>query len=148
VTYSYTICTPPDFVIDGNLVAVAKENKQDSIAKILSDKKPYTHMVKNKVKFGYNKLWCRTYGGPWGAFLEDREFCGFCGEAPHQFTLSLPGLSNNLVWVWWGTIADKPADAPAMNHPSLTNATTIDCNPTDPTNCGGNTGDTGPIMVK
>jgi hypothetical protein len=139
VVYPYTICTSPDFEINDRVMAIAREKHQDSIILLISEKHPVTHVVKDQKRFGYDKLFCRTVGGPWGAFLEDKEMCGFCGDGPHTFTLTLPGLSHNLGWVWFGTSEDWPNDAPHMNlgPSSISTTTTTDCNPSDHTNCGG-----------
>lgn len=149
VVYPYTICTPPDFVVNDEIMAMAKKEQQDSILVLLRDEKPYTHVITDDARFkGYNRLFCRTVGGPWGAFLEDREFCGFCGDGPHQFTLTIPGLSHNLAWTWVGQWEDKPEGAPDFNRDdqSLSGVVTQDCNLSDHTNCGGSTGPGGVIQ--
>lgn len=148
VIYPYTICTPPDFVVNTEMATMAAKTGQDSLVPILSDTTPITHQLTTKKFAGFQSLFCRTTGGPWGAFLIDEELCGGCGEGQHRFTLEIGGLPGAPSWVWYCTREDAPADAPSTQNMSLTNTTIRDCDPGDLTNCGGNppVGGEGPVI--
>lgn len=145
VTYPVTVCFPPDIIVNGSNAVFAKSAGGDSIHSLITSERPVTTMISKRSLFGYNRLFCKTYGGPWIAEITDEEQCdNSCGEGSHRFTLKILGVQETLVWTWWGSMAGRPQEVHFIGEPWIRNQATIDCNLSDLTNCTGTgTGDGG-----
>jgi len=138
VSYPITVCYPPDFPTQ-NIITMYKQGKEpDSLAAIIASKTPVSHQVNTRIG-AYNRLFCKTHGGPWYAEIVDQELCSSCGPGPHKFSMTILGVQQNLYWEWWGTLDGRPQEVVFFGDPWLRGQSVLDCDPTDPTNCSGAT---------
>jgi hypothetical protein len=141
VIYPVTVCFPPDWVLDGNASVFAKSAAPDSISSLINSATPITSMVSTTKLSNFNRLFCKTKGGPWIAEITDDEQCdNSCGEGSHFFTMKILGVQETLVWSWFGTMAGRPAEVVFAGEPWIRSQSPKDCDLSDLTNCTGNGG--------
>ena len=94
--------------------------------------------IASKRRFGdYDRLFCKTYSGPWFAEIVDEEMCdNSCGEGSHRFSMTILGIPEDLAWVWWDAMENRPQEVQFIGQPWVTSESVKDCNANDLTDCG------------
>ncbi len=133
VTYPITICQPPDFPS----TLANKDAGQDSVIVDIASSTPVTKMVSKKSIGGFERLFCKTHGGPWIATIQETEMCdNSCGPGTRKFVMTIGGVPDDLSWLWWDSMDNRPEEVDFVGEPWIKSESVIDCDSHDLTDCG------------
>lgn len=137
VSYPITICNPPDFDLEMKNYT-RKSRTPDSLDVLLRAKLPYTSQVsKRSLPWPwFEKLFCRTHGGPWIAEIREEQQCVSCGPGRLKYSMVILGVPDELWWEWWDSMDNHPQEVSFIESPFLRSEWIVDCDPFDLTKCG------------